>query len=75
MFDKYITAITTILLAILGLATIALLLSPQAQTPNVLQAIATQLSCAIQTAISPIVGSSTISGCQSSSVTSVFNPL
>jgi PRD1 phage membrane DNA delivery len=68
--NKAITGIVGVLLAIIGLAIIAALVSPNAQTGNVLtkgaQAIANAISCAL----SPVTGA----GC-GTSVYSTFNPI
>ncbi len=74
MTDKLTSSVAYILLAILAVATVAVLVSNHAQTGNVLQSLGGSLSCSIETALSPITGSS---GCsqQTPFVSSTFTPL
>lgn len=55
------TAIVSILMAIIGVAILALLLSPQAQTTSVLQAGGQAFSGVLNTALSPVTGSTNLS--------------
>lgn len=50
------TALVSILMAIIGVAIIALLLSPNAQTANVLSAGGSAFSGVLNTALSPVTG-------------------
>jgi hypothetical protein len=54
MSDKVITSIVTIAGGILSLAVLALLVSKQANTPNVITSLFQQLACALQTAVYPV---------------------
>jgi hypothetical protein len=56
------TAIVSILMAIIGVAIIALLVSPSAQTGSVLQAGGSAFSGVLSTALSPVTGASSIGG-------------
>lgn len=51
------TAITAIAVAVIGVATVAVIVSKQAQTPQVTQAFGSALSTIIQAAVSPVTGS------------------
>jgi ABC-type phosphate transport system permease subunit len=54
MSDNLMTGITTVVLGIIGLATIAVLVSKNAQTGNVIQAAASGLGNNIEAAVSPV---------------------
>lgn len=56
MSDSLVTGLVTVVLAIISLATLATILSPQAQTANVIKAGAGGLSQDIATAVSPVTG-------------------
>lgn len=56
MDEKKVTAIVSVLLAITGLAVIALLVSSAAKTTTVAGAFGTSLSQMICTALSPVTG-------------------
>ena len=56
MSDNMSTAIVTVLLAIIGVATLAVILSPKANTVNVIKAGAGGFSTDLGTALSPITG-------------------
>lgn len=71
MAEKWITGIVSILLAIVGVAIIAALVSPQAQTGNVLTAGASAIARALCVALSPVTGGSC--GSLVSQVTSTIN--
>jgi len=58
--DHMITAIVSVLLAIIGVAALAVLLSRQSQTSQVLSAGQGAFSGALCTALSPITGSGSI---------------
>lgn len=73
MSDKLLTGIVTVLTAIVGVAALAVIVTQRAQTPQVLAAGGQSLSNLIACAVSPITGSNACG--QSTSVTSVFNPL
>jgi PRD1 phage membrane DNA delivery len=68
--NKAITGIVGVLLAIIGLAIIAALVSPNAQTGNVLTSGAQAIANAIRCALSPVTGA----GC-GVSVSSIFTPI
>jgi hypothetical protein len=57
MSDSFATSITTVLMALIGVAIIATLVSRQAQTGQVLQAGGTAFSNVLGAALSPITGS------------------
>lgn len=54
------TAITSILMAIIGVAIIAVLVSPRAQTGNVLSAGGTAIGNVLSSALSPVTGGGTV---------------
>lgn len=56
------TAIVSILMAVIGVAIIALLVSQQAQTANVLQAGGNAFSGVLSTALSPVTGNNNLLG-------------
>jgi membrane DNA delivery protein len=56
MSDSLVTSIVTVLTAIIGVAIIAVLVSRQAQTANVLNAGGTAFSRVLGTALSPVTG-------------------
>lgn len=56
--DKAITSIVTVLLAIIGVAVIAVLVSKQSDTTNVLNKFGNAISQLLCTAVSPIMGGS-----------------
>lgn len=56
MGDQLIASVVTVATAIVGLAIVAVLVSKQAQTPQVLQAGGSAFSSAIQAAVSPVTG-------------------
>jgi PRD1 phage membrane DNA delivery len=58
MGDKVITSIVVVLTAIIGVAIIAVLVSRQADTANVLQAGGSAFSNILKAAVSPVSGSS-----------------
>ena len=58
MSDQLITAIVSIVLAIIGLAALATVLSGKAQTSQVIGAASQGLSTDIGAAVSPVTGSS-----------------
>lgn len=56
MSDQLITAIVSVVLGIIGLATLAVILSPQAQTANVTTAASKGLATDIAAAVAPVTG-------------------
>ena len=56
MSDNLVTALVSIVLAIIGLASLAVILSGQAQTSNVIKAGAGGLAQDIQAATAPVSG-------------------
>jgi len=56
MSDHLMTGIVSVLLAIIGVAAVALLVSRNAQTGGVLNAGAGAFSCSLATALSPVTG-------------------
>ena len=56
MSDSLVTSIVTVLMAIIGVAIIAVLVSPKAQTAGVLQAGGSAFGNILQGALSPVVG-------------------
>jgi PRD1 phage membrane DNA delivery len=57
MSDQLITSVTTVLLAIVGVAIVATLVSKNANTAGVLQAGGQSFSQSLGTALSPVTGS------------------
>jgi hypothetical protein len=57
MGDKLITAVVSVLVAMVGVAIIAVLVSKNAQTPAVLQASGSAFSGILKAAVSPVSGS------------------
>lgn len=62
MSDQLITSVVTVLMAIIGVAIIAVLVSKNAQTGAVIGAGASGFSQALSTALSPVTGTGTFSG-------------
>lgn len=62
MGDKAVTAIIAILTSIIGVSIIAVLVSNQANTSNVLTAAGTAFSNILKTAVSPVTGGSSSLG-------------
>ena len=58
MGDQLITSVTSVLMAIVGVAIIAVLVSKNANTTGVIQAGSQGFSGALGTALSPVTGSS-----------------
>lgn len=58
MSEQLITAITTVLMAIIGVAIIAVIISKQANTTSVIGAGASGFSQMLGTALSPVTGNS-----------------
>jgi hypothetical protein len=58
MNDSLVTALVSIVLAIVGLATLAVIVSPNAQTGNVIKAGAGGLAADIGAAVAPVTGGS-----------------
>lgn len=58
MSDKLVTSIVTVLIAIIGVASLAVLLSPNANTGNVIQTGGGTFANALNCALSPITGGS-----------------
>lgn len=58
MTDNLINSVVTVATAIIGLAILAVLVSRQAQTGKVIQALSSGLSQNISAAVSPVTGSS-----------------
>lgn len=56
MFDNAISAMVTVASLIIGVAILSVLLSPQAQTSNVLKALSGGLAQDLQAATAPISG-------------------
>lgn len=56
MSDQLVTALVSIVLAIIALASLAVIVSPQAQTGNVIKAGAGGLAADIGAAVSPVTG-------------------
>jgi PRD1 phage membrane DNA delivery len=55
--DKLITSVVSVLVAIVGVAIIAVLVSKNAQTPQVLTSAGTAFSGILKAAVSPVSGS------------------
>lgn len=70
MSDKMITSLVTILLAVIGVAVIAVLVSKGANTGNVFGSFGTAISNILCTAISPVTGNSCGGGGLTPNVTS-----
>jgi hypothetical protein len=58
MTDQLVTALVTIVVAIIGLASLSVILSPKAATSQVIQAGSSGLAQNISAAISPVTGGS-----------------
>ena len=56
MGDKAITAVVSILTALIGVAILSILVSPASNTANVIRAAGGGFQCALATALSPITG-------------------
>lgn len=56
MSDQLITSIVTVLTAIIGVAILAVLVSKQSQTGNVIKAASSGFAQDLQTALSPVTG-------------------
>jgi hypothetical protein len=56
MSDNLVTAIVSIVLAIIGLASLSVILSPNAQTSNVIKSASGGLATDIQAATGPVTG-------------------
>jgi hypothetical protein len=52
--DNFVTSIVTVLMAVIGVAIISVLVSPRAQTPQVLQAGGTAFAGILQAAEAPV---------------------
>ena len=59
MTESLITSVTTVVMAIVGVAIIALLVSKNAQTGNVISAGSQGLSTGLLSALSPVTGQGT----------------
>ena len=70
MNDHTITAVVSVILAIIGVGVLAVLVSKYSQTGAVFGSAATGLSNALCTALSPITGGKCIED-----VTSIFRPI
>lgn len=62
MTDSLITSVTTVALAIVGVAIIAVLVSKNAATPQVIQSSGQAFSQSLGTALSPVTGTGNFSG-------------
>lgn len=62
MSDQLITAMVSVVLAIISLAALATVLSPKAQTSQVIGAASQGLSTDIATAVSPVTGGGGLGG-------------
>lgn len=62
MTDQLISGVVTVATAIVGIAILAVLVSRQSQTPQVLSAAGSAFSGAIGAAVSPITGQSLMTG-------------
>lgn len=60
--DQFWTTLTTVLVGIIGLATIAVVLSPKAQTSNVINAGSSGFAQLLGAATAPVTGQSPIGG-------------
>lgn len=56
MSESFITSVVTVIMAIIGVAILAVLVSPRAQTGNVLSAGANAFSSILGSALSPVTG-------------------
>lgn len=73
MNDKAITATVSVLLAVIGLAIVAILVSGRSQTGGVLGAFGSAIGQLICTATAPVTGKTC--GSLTSSVSSIFTPI
>lgn len=62
MSDSLITAVVSVVLGIISLAALSVLLSPKAQTGQVIQASSQGLATDIGAAVAPVTGGSGIGG-------------
>jgi PRD1 phage membrane DNA delivery len=69
--DKNITGLIQILLALTGVSIVAVLVSKQSDTSNILTKGGSSFGCAVSTALSPITGSS---GCNTSVMSTIAFP-
>jgi len=72
MGEKAITGIVAVITAIIGVAIVAVLVSGQAQTSNVLTAGGNAFSSILRTAISPVSGGGITGGLGSSTISGLF---
>lgn len=72
MNDKTITSIVGVLLAVIGVAAVAVLVSKNAQTGNIFGAFGTSFSNILCKALSPVTGSSCGGGIPSVNSTITF---
>lgn len=56
MSEHLITSVVWVLMAIVGVATIAVLVSKKSDTSNVLSSLGSEFGCMLGTAVSPIAG-------------------
>lgn len=62
MSDNLVTAVVSIVLAIIGLASLSVLLSPNAQTSNVIKSASGGLATDIMAATGPVTGGGGLGG-------------
>jgi hypothetical protein len=62
MENNLVTSVVTVLMAIIGVAIIAVLVSKQANTTGVINAGSSAFSSALGTALSPVTGATSSSG-------------
>jgi uncharacterized membrane protein YbjE (DUF340 family) len=72
MGDHLITAVVTIITAIIGVAIIATIVSPKANTAAVITAGGNATGSLLQTALSPVTGASNILGSTPAGFTASF---
>ena len=65
MVDQFLTSVVTVLTAIIGVAILAVLVSPSSQTANVLKAGGNAFSGILGAALSPTTGTGLTSGINS----------
>ena len=75
MSDQLITAMVSVVLAIIGLAALATVLSGKAQTSQVIDAASKGLSTDIMAAVSPVTGGGGMGGLSMPSLPSFGNGL
>ena len=73
MSDNMITAIVAVVTAIIGLAALSVILSPQAQTGSVIKAASGGLATDIQAATAPVTGGGGLGSLQMPSLTTNSN--